>query len=175
MISRSPPEPYGSLTLPSQNSYAPGVTVYWEREGFMSRRFGGGSLPSNSHSLLDCSRDGPLCAIFRSQVLPALSVLCLLVFAGIGRADDDKTLPTAAKPTVAIVTKPAPPLTEREQWLLDKVELLEKRVAELRRMNQNPLHPQPLRSLLRPCPPLRLLRRPTRPRSCQPLQRLPCQ
>jgi Putative beta-barrel porin-2, OmpL-like. bbp2 len=48
------------------------------------------------------------------------------------RADEDKSATPAAKPVAApAASKSAPALTEREQWFLDKVEQLEKRVAEL--------------------------------------------
>ncbi|HEX8764301.1 MAG TPA: hypothetical protein VF740_04035, partial [Candidatus Acidoferrum sp.] len=54
------------------------------------------------------------------------------------RADDDtnaekktKTATTAAKPAGSKIDAPQPGLTERERWLLDRVEQLEKRVAEL--------------------------------------------
>jgi len=39
--------------------------------------------------------------------------------------------PEAAKPAPAKIVAPAPGLTEREQWLLERVEQLERRVAEL--------------------------------------------
>src|SRR6266851_3646084 len=45
-------------------------------------------------------------------------------------ADDDSKNKTSAKPAVAKIEAPAP-LTERERLLLDRVEQLEKRVADL--------------------------------------------
>jgi hypothetical protein len=63
-------------------------------------------------------------------------VLAILFFAvpGSGRADDDKKDDNAStKPAVRtdVPAKPAPGLTEREQLLLERVEQLEKRMAEL--------------------------------------------
>ena len=54
------------------------------------------------------------------------------VFAPAMWADEDKNPAPAANSVAASpASKSAPALTEREQWLLDKVEQLEKRVAEL--------------------------------------------
>jgi hypothetical protein len=65
-------------------------------------------------------------------VVPALVVLSLSVSAGRTPAHDDGTpTPVPRTTSAADNTKPAPPLTEREQWLLDKVEQLERRVADL--------------------------------------------
>jgi hypothetical protein len=60
------------------------------------------------------------------------AVLCLLAAPALLRADDekDKNAPPA-KTAPAKPDAPAPGLTERERMLLDRVELLEKRVAEL--------------------------------------------
>jgi len=66
--------------------------------------------------------------------LPALLVFCLSVFVFARRtpADDDRSpAPVPKAASAGDNTKTAPPLTEREQWLLDKVEQLERRVAEL--------------------------------------------
>ncbi|HUN60418.1 MAG TPA: outer membrane beta-barrel protein, partial [Candidatus Sulfotelmatobacter sp.] len=69
----------------------------------------------------------------------ALLVLILVPFLGLaawaadGTADgtkkDDSSSKPAAKPDST--TKPASALTEREQWMLERIEQLEKRVAEL--------------------------------------------
>jgi len=69
--------------------------------------------------------------------LGMLVVLSLGV-CGIGRADDTKKATDykgapeeASAPKKPVISAPAPGLTEREQWLLDRVEQLEKRVEEL--------------------------------------------
>src|SRR5262249_49413354 len=49
--------------------------------------------------------------------------------------DGDKDSPPA-KADAKKVETPAPGLTERERWLLDRVEQLEKRVAELESKNR---------------------------------------
>jgi hypothetical protein len=62
----------------------------------------------------------------------SLTFLCLLspqINATDGTADDTKDTASTAKP--AAQPKPAAGLTEREQWMLDRIEQLEKRVAEL--------------------------------------------
>ena len=65
-------------------------------------------------------------------LLAVFGVLCFLRLSGVRAADDGKPSTPAAKSSgTAAPNKPAQPLTEREQWLLEKVELLEKRVAEL--------------------------------------------
>src|SRR5215472_11453209 len=52
-------------------------------------------------------------------------------------ADDDKeSSNSTAKPAPVKIENPAPGLTERERWLLDRVEQLEKRVAELEAKGQ---------------------------------------
>jgi hypothetical protein len=64
------------------------------------------------------------------EVVVLLVVLLSTVCTPGIRADEDKSV--AAKPVAASApSKSAPALTEREQWLLDKVEQLEQRVAEL--------------------------------------------
>jgi len=71
----------------------------------------------------------------RELKLGLASLLLLhLGVCGMGRADDTKRDGDGAKPVSA-----APPagLTEREQWLLDRVEQLEKRVAELEARETN--------------------------------------
>jgi len=63
-----------------------------------------------------------------SLMLVALS--WLVAVPGFVFADDDSKSEPPAKPVTAKVEAPAP-LTERERWLLDRVEQLEKRVADL--------------------------------------------
>jgi len=62
--------------------------------------------------------------------------LCFLVLGGICRADEDK--PTSMPKAAGTAAKAVQPLTEREQWLLEKVELLERRVAELEAREAKP-------------------------------------
>ncbi|HKN26165.1 MAG TPA: outer membrane beta-barrel protein [Candidatus Acidoferrum sp.] len=73
---------------------------------------------------------------FGRAALLCFAVLCVLslpVFAADGEPDGskdtDSTAKTAPKPVPS--AKPASGLTEREQWMLDRIEQLEKRVAEL--------------------------------------------
>jgi len=74
------------------------------------------------------------------QVVLAACVLCFLSYGGVCLADEDKSPAPSPKAVTATPTtgKPAQPLTEREQWLLEKVELLEKRVAELESRESKP-------------------------------------
>ena len=70
------------------------------------------------------------------KLMLGLAVLCLLGLGvpRIGHADDEtKYTDAAARPsaTAASSAKPSSGLTEREQWLLNRVEQLERRVAEL--------------------------------------------
>src|SRR6266853_6154819 len=59
-----------------------------------------------------------------------VTVLCGGTIPAFASADDNGKSERPAKPVVAKVDAPAP-LTERERWLLDRVEELEKRVADL--------------------------------------------
>jgi hypothetical protein len=73
---------------------------------------------------------------FAKMAMLGLAVLCLLSLGthGASRPDDSgKDTDSAAKaaPKTAPASKPASGLTEREQWMLDRIEQLEKRVAEL--------------------------------------------
>jgi Putative beta-barrel porin-2, OmpL-like. bbp2 len=72
---------------------------------------------------------------FGRPTLIAIAAFCILgvpTFASDGTPDDskntDSTTKTSTKPDAP---KLAPVLTEREQWMLDRIEQLEKRVAEL--------------------------------------------
>jgi len=71
------------------------------------------------------------CGNFKLRL--ASLVLLNLGICGIGRADDvTRETDSTAKPSAKPETHATPAgLTEREQWLLDRVEQLEKRVAEL--------------------------------------------
>ena len=55
------------------------------------------------------------------------------IYAADGTPDDAKNSDSSAKPAPkpALPSAPAPGLTEREQWMLERIEQLEKRVAEL--------------------------------------------
>src|ERR1700731_2951340 len=62
--------------------------------------------------------------------LVLLTVFCRTTIPLFASTDDNGKSAPPAKPAAAKVDAPAP-LTERERWLLDRVELLEKRVADL--------------------------------------------
>ena len=73
---------------------------------------------------------------FAKRALVGLAVLCLLSLGTHGTSksddggkDDDSTAKPAPKTDAS--KKTASGLTEREQWMLDRIEQLEKRVAEL--------------------------------------------
>jgi hypothetical protein len=74
-------------------------------------------------------------SLFCRALLFIFALLCLMsapIYAVDGTADDtkdDSTAKPSAKPQPP--AKPANGLTEREQWMLDRIEQLEKRVAEL--------------------------------------------
>ena len=53
-------------------------------------------------------------------------------------ADDDGKDKPSAKPAAGAKIETPAPLTERERWLLDRVEQLEKRVADLESSKSNP-------------------------------------
>src|SRR5258708_18138186 len=69
-----------------------------------------------------------------------MSMLVSLSVCDVGRADDTKTgndsKPPAAK--AAVESKPETGLKDRERWLLERVEQLEKRVADLESKDGNP-------------------------------------
>jgi hypothetical protein len=62
--------------------------------------------------------------------LTLVAVSCGSTVPFVAFADDGKGEPPV-KPTTAAKVEAPPPLTERERWLLDRMEQLEKRVAEL--------------------------------------------
>jgi hypothetical protein len=62
--------------------------------------------------------------------LLAITLLCFCAVPGTLFADDKDTNTPPAKPAPAKPDSPAP-LTDRERWMLDRMEQLEKRVAEL--------------------------------------------
>lgn len=87
----------------------------------------------------------PVLAIFSALLLASTSPRFLL-------ADDDKDKTTPhAKAAPAKPDAAAPALTERERMLLDRVEQLEKRVAELDAKGGPQLFPQPLPQLRPRC------------------------
>ena len=51
-------------------------------------------------------------------------------------ADDKESSNSSSKPVTVKIENPTPGLTERERWLLDRVEQLERRVAELEAKGQ---------------------------------------
>jgi Putative beta-barrel porin-2, OmpL-like. bbp2 len=71
------------------------------------------------------------------RVLPfAFVILCLVsppIYAADGTPDDTKDADSGARPAAKSQppAKPSTGLTEREQWMLERIEQLEKRVAEL--------------------------------------------
>jgi hypothetical protein len=69
----------------------------------------------------------------KRNLAPLLVIALLYICATPSRllADDKDTGNPPTKTTPIKIDAPAPGLTERERWLLDRVELLEKRVAEL--------------------------------------------
>src|ERR1700675_2650869 len=62
--------------------------------------------------------------------LMGVTVVCGSTISGFASTDDGGKSEPPAKRAAAKVDAPAP-LTERERWLLDRVEELEKRVADL--------------------------------------------
>src|SRR3989442_11928029 len=58
------------------------------------------------------------------------AILCTIVIPFRSLADDKETSNPSAKSALAKPDSPIP-LTERERWMLDRMEQLEKRVAEL--------------------------------------------
>src|SRR6267142_6131389 len=68
------------------------------------------------------------------------AMLCATVAPFRSLADDKETGNPPAKPARAKPDSPAP-LTERERWMLDRMEQLEKRVAELESKSNSPVTP----------------------------------
>jgi putative OmpL-like beta-barrel porin-2 len=75
----------------------------------------------------------------KSRLLFA-AILCTAVIPFRLLADDKETSNPPAKPALAKPDSPAP-LTERERWMLDRMEQLEKRVAELESKGNSPVAP----------------------------------
>jgi hypothetical protein len=76
--------------------------------------------------------------ILASFILVAVS--CGTAAPVVAFADDDGRKEPPAKPAAAKIDAPAP-LTERERWLLDRVEQLEKRVADIESKGNPPAAP----------------------------------
>jgi hypothetical protein len=72
----------------------------------------------------------------RICALVSLATLCVTAVPGRLLADDKNNSDGTAKAAPVKIDAPAPGLTERERWLLDRVEQLEKRVAELETKRQ---------------------------------------
>jgi hypothetical protein len=66
----------------------------------------------------------------RLSCLFSMALLCVSLAPSRLLADDKDTNPPPAKPVSARPDSPAP-LTERERWMLDRIEQLEKRMAEM--------------------------------------------
>jgi hypothetical protein len=95
----------------------------------------------------------------RVSWLLVASLLCTVAVPWRALADDktaDKNAgnlpakPASAKPAPAKIDAPAPGLTERERWLLDQVEELKNRVAELEAKVNRPAAPAPDASAVQP-------------------------
>src|ERR1700686_2343250 len=65
-------------------------------------------------------------------------ILCVMIAPDRGFADDGTPSGTASS---VKIDAPKPGLTEREQWLLDRVEQLERRVVELESKGAQPAEP----------------------------------
>jgi Putative beta-barrel porin-2, OmpL-like. bbp2 len=72
--------------------------------------------------------------------LVLVAVICGSTVPAFAATDDNGKSEPPAKPVAAKVDAPAP-LTERERWLLDRVEQLEKRVADLESKDNSNLSP----------------------------------
>src|SRR5712664_1073394 len=83
-----------------------------------------------------------MCIFGKKRVvsLVLVTVLCESTIPVFASTDDNGKSEPPAKPAAAKVDAPAP-LTERERWLLDRVELLEKRVADLESKGSSPAAP----------------------------------
>src|SRR5215468_6873906 len=64
------------------------------------------------------------------------TAFCVSCFSSQVLADDDAKTNAPASTDTGKLAAPKPGLTERERWLLDKVERLERRVAELEGKSQ---------------------------------------
>jgi hypothetical protein len=69
------------------------------------------------------------------------ALFCVSLFPGRVFADDKNDNNPPAKTVPIKMDSPAPGLTERERWLLDRVEQLEKRVADLESKGDSPATP----------------------------------
>ena len=68
------------------------------------------------------------------------TILCTTIIPFRSLADDKETTNPRARPAPTKPDSPAP-LTERERWMLDRMEQLEKRVAELESKGNSPVAP----------------------------------
>jgi len=68
-----------------------------------------------------------------------VSLTSVAAFGADGTSDGPKGTAAKPAPKPPLATTPAPALTEREQWMLDRIEQLEKRVAELESKNTGTL------------------------------------
>jgi hypothetical protein len=91
--------------------------------------------------------------IFKLKGLVSLmlvAVSCGSAIPVVAFADDDGKAEPPAKPAAAAKMEAPAPLTERERWMLDRMELLEKRVAELESKSDAPAAPPGAGSSLQP-------------------------
>src|SRR5467141_4203549 len=82
--------------------------------------------------------------------LMLVAVFCGGAVPVVAFADDDGKGEPPAKPAATAKIETPAPLTERERWLLDRVEQLEKRVAELEAKGSLPAVPAALASATQP-------------------------
>src|SRR5712664_3373812 len=80
------------------------------------------------------------------------AILCVILIPFRLLADDKEASNPPAKPTPAKPDSPAP-LTERERWMLDRMEQLERRVAELESKSNPPVTPATEISAAQPASP----------------------
>src|SRR6266481_4571391 len=108
--------------------------IIWHSAALGRRRFGSKFVAQKS------GRREAMRKWVRSGLAFGLSMMVSLSVCDLGRADDTKTgndsKPAAAKATVE--SKPEAGLTDRERWLLDNVEQLKKRVADLESKDGKP-------------------------------------
>jgi Putative beta-barrel porin-2, OmpL-like. bbp2 len=97
--------------------------------------------------------EGRVSWLLAASLLSAIAVPCLSL-ANNKTADKNAgnlpAKPASAKPAPAKTDAPAPGLTERERWLLDQVEELKNRVAELEAKVNRPAAPAPDPSTVQP-------------------------
>src|SRR5258706_104133 len=86
----------------------------------------------------------------RLASLMLVAVFCRGAVPVVAFADDDGKGEPPVKPAAAAKIETPAPLTERERWMLDRMEQLEKRVAELEAKGNPPAAPAALASATQP-------------------------